>query len=512
MTGVVYARYSEGPRQTDQSIEGQVADCRAYAEKNGIFITEIYADRHVSGKSLAGRDEFQRMMYDAEHHAFDCVIVWKIDRFGRNRQDIAISKMRLKKAGVKLLYAAESVPDGPEGIILEGLLESLAEYYSAELRQKITRGVRESAKKGRVCCGSLPAGYVRDKDLHVHVDPPVAEAVREAFRMHISGAKTQDIIDMLNARGVRSARGKPMTKARVYDMLRNKKYMGHWELAGIPIEVEPIIDEETFHAAELCCRPKIRPSSVNYLLSQKCYCGYCGALLNGDVGTGKSGEVYHYYTCGTKKKHQPCELKSLRQEAFEDLVLQKTVDKMLTQETIDEIVPRIMKIQKDEQKNSPVAALERRLKETWKKHDRLARAIEEGATGLVGRAIELETEAEMLEADLQFAKIEHRILPEEVIRMFFELMKCGDINDEKYRKSLVNVFIERIDVWNDHAVITYNVQEKAPHSRCSSTVQEVDFNALCSNIALVFPYILLWIPLRQEPRRSGAPAERKEVE
>ena len=124
MKGVIYARYSEGPRQTDQSIEGQVADCRAYAEQKGIDVVGIYADRHISGTSTAGRDEFLRMIHDAERQAFDCVIVWKIDRFGRSREDIAVNKMKLRKAGVALMYAREAVPEGPEGILLESLLYS----------------------------------------------------------------------------------------------------------------------------------------------------------------------------------------------------------------------------------------------------------------------------------------------------------------------------------------------------------------------------------------------------
>ena len=158
MRGVIYARYSPGPHQTEQSIEGQVADCQQYTEENGIDIIEIYADRHVSGKSVVGRDEFQRMLRDAEKGRFDCVLVWKIDRFGRDRQDIAMGKMALKRAGVKLMYARESVPEGPEGIILESVLEGLAEYYSADLRQKVIRGMKETAKKGQYCGQSLPIG------------------------------------------------------------------------------------------------------------------------------------------------------------------------------------------------------------------------------------------------------------------------------------------------------------------------------------------------------------------
>ena len=105
MRGVIYARYSHGPHQTEQSIEGQVADCRAFAAQKGIDVLEVYADRHVSGTSTAGRDEFQRMLQDAERHKFDVVITWKIDRFGRSREDIALNKIRLRRAGFVLMYA-----------------------------------------------------------------------------------------------------------------------------------------------------------------------------------------------------------------------------------------------------------------------------------------------------------------------------------------------------------------------------------------------------------------------
>ena len=192
MTGVIYARYSEGPGQTDKSIDGQVADCKAYAERNGIQILEVYADKHVSGKSTQGRVEFLRMVEDAKRHLFDVVIVWKIDRFGRDRRDIAIYKYELKQAGVQLHYAEESVPDGPEGIILESVLEGLAEYYSADLRQKVTRGIRETLKRGEWFF-PLPVGYRRDENRHIIIDEEKADAVREAFRLHIAGASTKAI-------------------------------------------------------------------------------------------------------------------------------------------------------------------------------------------------------------------------------------------------------------------------------------------------------------------------------
>ena len=153
---VIYARFSNGPRQTEQSIEGQVADCTSFANANNLSVVGIYADKHISGTSVEGRTEFLRMVSDAKKGMFDAVIVWKVDRFGRDRRDIAVYKHALNTAGVSLQYAAEAVPEGPEGILLESLLEGMAEYYSADLKQKVSRGIRESAKKGQWPSGRLP--------------------------------------------------------------------------------------------------------------------------------------------------------------------------------------------------------------------------------------------------------------------------------------------------------------------------------------------------------------------
>ena len=328
MRGVIYARYSPGPRQTDQSIEGQVADCQQFADENGIDIIEIYADRHVSGKSVVGRDEFQRMLRDAEKGRFDCVLVWKIDRFGRDRQDIALGKMTLKRAGVKLMYARESVPDGPEGIILESVLEGLAEYYSADLRQKVIRGMRETAKKGQYCGQPLPIGYKVDAERHIIVDKREAAAVREAFRMHNSGAQMKEIVQMFADRGIEGKRGKLVSNAVVYRMLRNRKYLGEFSIQDVQLEVEPIIDQATFLEAARHFKTSRNNAAgkakVNYLLSCKMFCGYCGSLINAETGTGKLGKVYRYYKCGDKKRGKACELKPFPKDHLEDAIILAT--------------------------------------------------------------------------------------------------------------------------------------------------------------------------------------------
>ncbi len=471
MLGAIYARYSAGPNQTDQSIEGQVADCQAYAERNGIQIVEIYADRHISGKSIVGRNEFQRMLHDAEQHRFECVIVWKIDRFGRDRQDIALSKMKLKKAGVRLLYAEESVPEGPEGIILESVLEGLAEYYSADLRQKIVRGMRETAKKGQYCGAPLPIGYTVDDEKHIIVDEEKAAVVREAFWMHNAGAQTKELVELFRKHGVTGQRGKPITQAVIYRMLRNEKYLGRFEIQGVEILTDPIIDLATFEeAAKHFGTPRNNAAGrakVDYLLSCKCFCSYCGAMLNGESGTSKTGKVYHYYKCGAKKRGEKCELKPIPRDHFEDRVIEATVEDMLTEDMIEKLTVRILEIQEQEDALDPAAAYRKQLDSNRKRQRNILDAIEEGtgARGLAGRLAELEAEEEELLVEIERAEMKKPRLTSEAVGAWLRSFRNGDTKDAAFRQRLVDTFIARIEVRNGQAMIFYNIQEKGPHSK-----------------------------------------------
>ena len=138
MKAVIYARYSSDS-QREESIEGQIRECTEYAQHNGITVLAHYIDRALSART-ADRPEFQRMIADSETQIFDLVLVWKLDRFSRDRYDSAHYKRILKKNGVRVISVKENISDGPEGIILESMLEGYAEYYSAELSQKIQRG------------------------------------------------------------------------------------------------------------------------------------------------------------------------------------------------------------------------------------------------------------------------------------------------------------------------------------------------------------------------------------
>lgn len=465
MNGVIYARYSEGPRQTDQSIEGQVADCTAYAERNGIDIVGLYADRGISGKSAENRAEFQKMIRDAAAGKFQVVIVWKVDRFGRNRQDIAFNKYKLKKAGVKLMYAEESVPDGPEGIILESVLEGMAEYYSADLRQKVIRGRRETLKKGLYCGAPLPLGYKVDEERHIQIDEEVAPAIREVFRMYASGTGVNDLVDYLNKLGITGRRGGRISPAVIYRMLRNERYLGIFDTDGVELRAEPLIDEATFRACEDYFRPLHQNAAgranVDYKLSCKCFCAYCGAMLVGESGTGKKGKVYHYYKCGKKKRGSKCKLKPVRKDVLEEAVLKATMEDMLTDETIAALVDEILRIQDQEAEADPAAALRKQLDSNRKRQRNLLDAIEEGtgAKGLAARLADLEAEEHDLVVEIEKAELQQPRISHEDITAWLCSFRGGDIEDPEFAARLIDTFVAKVEVKNGMAAIYYNIRK-----------------------------------------------------
>lgn len=185
MNAVIYARYSSD-NQREESIEGQIHECKAFAERNGMTIVCEYIDRAKSA-TTANRPEFQRMIADSKRSGFEVVLVWKLDRFARNRYDSANYKAQLRKNGVKVVSATESISEGAEGVLLESVLEGMAEYYSKELGEKTLRGMTENALKCKYNGGSKPLGYIIDEEKHYQIDPDYAPIIKEIFNMYAEG-------------------------------------------------------------------------------------------------------------------------------------------------------------------------------------------------------------------------------------------------------------------------------------------------------------------------------------
>ena len=203
---IIYARYSS-ERQNEQSIESQLRVCNEYAQHNGLNIIDSYIDKAMTGTN-DNRPAFQKMLSDSERSgAFEIVLVYAIDRFGRNSIEIAVNKQRLKKNGKTLISATQRTSeniDGTknlDGILLENVYIGLAEYYSAELSQKVSRGLQENRNKGLFTGGHVPIGY-KVINKKVVIDEARAAIVLEMFNMYANGCMAKDIIDFLEERGI----------------------------------------------------------------------------------------------------------------------------------------------------------------------------------------------------------------------------------------------------------------------------------------------------------------------
>lgn len=316
MNAVIYARYSS-ERQTEQSIEGQIRYCTQYANQHGYKIVDTYIDRAISGTS-DNRPQFQKMISDSAKGQFRYIIVWKLDRFARNRYDSAIYKNKLKNNNVKVLSATEGIGEGDESIILEAVLEAMAETYSRQLSQNVRRGLKESALKCKSTGGTIPLGYKIDGG-NLVIDEKTAPIVKLIFNRYADGVSKSKIAEELNNKGYRTNSGNRFSVNSFSTIFKNRKYIGTYHYNGIEIDngCPAIIDVDLFNRCEARAKlnkrnPGHNKATVDYILNGKLFCGHCGASMIGDSGTGKSGNRYYYYSCATRKKRGGCDKKERR--------------------------------------------------------------------------------------------------------------------------------------------------------------------------------------------------------
>ena len=308
MNVVIYARFSSHT-QTEQSIEGQLKVCYEYAKAHQYTVIGEYIDRAQSG-TTDNRTDFQRMIQDSEKHTFQGILVYQLDRFARNRYDSAINKAKLKKNGVRVLSARENITEDASGILIEGVLESMAEYYSVELSQKINRGMQINASKCLSNGGKPGLGYKVDKDRRYYVDEEEAKIVREIFQRYAYGERAADIIRDLNDRRITTSLGREFNKNSLHRLLRNRRYIGFYRYKGIetPNGMPRIVEDDLFFRVQdmldrNSAAPGMGKAKDDYLLTTKLFCGHCGEPMTGYSGTGKLGKSYHYYCCnGVKLK------------------------------------------------------------------------------------------------------------------------------------------------------------------------------------------------------------------
>lgn len=468
-TAVIYARYSSA-NQTEQSIEGQLRVCKEFCKHNGIAVADYYIDRAASAsKDLEKRVEFLKMIKDSEKHQFDAVIVYKLDRFSRSRYDMATYKYKLKKNGVQLISATENITTDPEGIILESVLEGMAEFYSAELSQKINRGLRESAYKHNSIGGSIPLGY-KSVDKKLVIDEEQAKIVREAYQMYADGKTVAEICRTLNEKGYRSSKGALFNKASFTKIFRNEKYIGVYRFHDYVAEdaIPAIIDRDLWEQVQRRVRAQ-KPSGTFkarrvYALSGKLFCGHCGSLMNANSN---GQQNYMYYQCyGKKMVKTDCTKKNMRKEFIERVVAEDALS-MLTDENIELIASTAVQTNAREmESDTNIPVIRGKLHETEISLSNITKAIESGEVPqtLVKRMLELEKEKKSLEKDLKREEKKITLLDKELVVHWLEQFKNGDIEDEEFVKSLIDLLVNSVTVWDEpdgtfRVQIAYNLTD-----------------------------------------------------
>ena len=484
MKAVIYARFSSD-RQREESIEGQLRECTAYAQQQGITIVDTYIDRAKSAsKDTDKRDSFLKMIRDSSKHLFDAVLVWKLDRFARSRYDSAVYKSILKKNGVKVVSATECITDGPEGIILESMLEGMAEYYSAELSEKIHRGQKENALKGRNNGGSIPLGYKLKEDQHLEIDPLTAPFVQEAFRRYADGETVREIRDDFNRRGIKTSRGRTFTYSSFNVLLSNRKYIGEYRYqdvvipGGVPAIVDPAIFEQVQERRERNKQsPAASKAQERYLLTTKLFCGKCGRMMVGESGTSGTGKTYNYYKCHNAKRKTGCDKKAVKKDWIENLVVQQTMLMVMDDALIERLIDRLLELQGAE--NYDLKLLNQQLAETEKGIENMLAAIQAGiiTPSTKERLMALEAQKAELEESILKEQIQHPALTREQISFFLYQFRTINTNDEDERQRLIDCFVNAVFVFDDKIILTFNYKGSAKTVKLSDLNNSSDLES-----------------------------------
>ena len=467
MKGVIYARYS-CDNQREESIEGQLQDCKEYAKRHDILVVDIYIDRAFSAKTDR-RPAFQQMIKDSAKRGFEAIIVWKLDRFARNRYDSATYKAKLRKNGVRVISANENISEGSEGILLESVLEGMAEYYSAELSEKVIRGHTENALKCRYNGGTPTFGYIIDKDMQYQIDPRTAPAVLEMFTMYDKGATMKEIVARMSERGVTTVRGKKIDLNFVARLLKNRKYIGEYSYRHIvtPNGIPAIVPQDLFDRVQQRLAvnrkaPARHKAEDDYLLTTKLFCGTCGAMMVGESGTSSSkGRKYHYYRCVNTKKHHACDAKhkTVRKLPLENAVVNAVMAKIMDDNFVEYVADAVMDIQSRE--SSVLPALRKQLEEAESGITNMLNAIQMGIinASTKQRLDELEERKKDIELQIIQEEMKHPAVSREDVVYFVCRFRSLDTSKLDARRRLIDSFVNAVTIFDDYILITFNYKE-----------------------------------------------------
>lgn len=483
MIGIVYARYSSS-NQREESITAQLRICRKFAEQNGIQVIQDYIDSEKSASDFADKERpaFRQMVSDIASGKIkiDCVIFHKVDRLSRNELDFAILKFECRKKNIKIIYAEQSIPDGPEGILIENLYQGIAQWYSANLSREVKKGMRENALAGKHRGGIPPLGYDVDKETGKYIiNEGEAEIVRIIFKLARQETSYQKIADYLNNKKYKSKKGKPFVFNSIHDILRNPKYVGNYvagkfakgnteilELEGaIPAIIEPELWKEVQEIMEKRRRvaSRFKPGQQVYLLTGKAFCGECGAAYTGSsrVGGNNGKSKYSVYNC-TQKRKKLCDNPNIQKEVLECAVLDK-IEELFSEENTDRVIDLVMELNQTNTLESQIESnrLAKELIEIQKKMNNLLDAIEAGMNARIAgnRLNTLNQEKEAYEKRLVELQEKAPVFDREKVRQYITKNQrvLKDRSDMLACKKLIDRYVVKVTLFKDDIIYNFKI-------------------------------------------------------
>ncbi len=454
-TAVVYARYSSS-NQTEQSIEGQVHVCQDFAKRNNIIIVDSYIDRAISG-TTDERDSFQRMLKDSDNRKWDYVLVYKLDRFARNKYEAAIHRKHLKDNGVKLLSAMENIPETPEGVLLESLLEGMNQYFSEELAQKVSRGLHESRMKGH-CIGSVSFGYTKENNKMLTINENEQKVLQRIFEDYASGKTILQISRDFEKEGITN-KGRKFIPETIRDILKREIYTGICKINGKVYDkiYPPIISKELYDKVQkrmaltrYGCR---KDNHKIFKLKDKIYCGDCNRKMYPVTAKSGNGTTLRYYNCISTKKDN-CHVTRIQKDFIENMVYKFFQTQFNIPENLEKVSTAIYEeYQKRTKNNNSLTSINSDLQRVNNAIVNIMSAIEKGilTETTKSRLEELETQRKVLGEKLVIEKSKANIeLTKEDIQNKFKTVM------DKCPGRVIELFVKSVKVYEDKIEIELN--------------------------------------------------------
>ena len=514
----LYARVSSDRQDVDLSIAAQLRALRDYAEKHDYLVAREYVDEAESGR-IADRPEFQKMLNEANkpEAPFKEILVWKFSRFTRKREHAVAFKSMLRRRGVRVVSITEQADDTPTGKLLEAIIESVDEFYSENLAQEVTRGMREAASRGFWMTTYAPYGYKRvhvqdgaAKRPKLELNPPADAVARRIFDMALQGKSTLDIAKTLNTEGIPTSNGKKWLKTTVHFVLTNEAYAGTvvWGAnakdGAPPVRVEDthpaIVSKQEFRRIAKMMQSrapkKVNPRRVSsrYLLSGLAKCETCGKAMT--AAEAKSGK-YTYYICHSllKRGKGACKTPRLNAKKFEKVIVDELRVNILTESNIRDLV-KLLDEEMDgvaHEQRERLETIEGELEDVKKRLGRIWNFIETSDTEMADASDRIREHRERKET-LEIAAEEARALLKErrqfldsadTIATFAEEMsdflKTSELTETR---AFVHSFVKEVQVKPGRAAIIYSMPTPDDSPIGGADAAEVALNGRVMNSVL----------------------------